>query len=61
MDYLTGVAELGAALSEGRAPRLSAELALHVTEIALAIHDARHKGTSVDLRTTVAFDIAART
>lgn len=37
MDFCAGIAEMGDALFRGRAPRLSAEFALHVTEVALAL------------------------
>ena len=51
MDYLLGVEELAASIREARPSQLSAELALHVTEIALAIHEAGRCGASVTLTT----------
>jgi predicted dehydrogenase len=54
MDYLLGIAEVAAALRERRACRLSARLALHVTEIALAIHNARETGAPVAIGSSVA-------
>jgi predicted dehydrogenase len=47
MDYALGVAELAASLRDGRPCRLSADLALHVTEVARAASDARVQGQSV--------------
>jgi len=52
MDYALGVAELAASLRENRPCRLSAELALHVNEIALAIQSATATGASVTMQTT---------
>lgn len=51
MDYALGIAELAAALRHGRPSRLSAALALHVTEITLAIHQASEHGATVKLKT----------
>jgi predicted dehydrogenase len=53
MDYALGVADLAHAVREGRAPRLSAELALHVNELALAISQAGASGSTVALATRV--------
>ena len=53
MDYLLGVKELASALREKRPSRLSAQLALHVNEIALAIHHAGTTGSSVSIRSRV--------
>lgn len=39
MDWFRGVADLAAAIEEGRAPTLSPEYCLHVAEIVLAIHE----------------------
>jgi len=50
MDYTLGVAEVAAALREGRRSRLSANMALHVTEIMLAIQQATVAGASVALK-----------
>ena len=44
MDFARGPAEMAAALREGRPCRLSADLSLHVTDVALAIHHARRDG-----------------
>lgn len=41
MDFARGPAELAAAVREGRQCRLGGSFALHVTELALAIHGAR--------------------
>lgn len=41
MDFLRGVTELADALREGRSSRLSPEFSLHITELALAIQNAR--------------------
>lgn len=53
MDYLSGVAELAASLREGRPCRLSARFALHVTEITLAIQNARATGSAIVIRSTL--------
>ncbi|HYE35249.1 Gfo/Idh/MocA family oxidoreductase [Methylocaldum sp.] len=50
MDYCRGIAELAAAVREGRPCRLSARFALHVNEIALAIQQARETGSSTPIR-----------
>jgi predicted dehydrogenase len=47
MDYALGVAELAAAVREGRPCRLNADLALHVTEVSRAISEAREQGQSI--------------
>ena len=44
MDFFRGVGEMATALKDGRPPRMSAEFSLHVTEIALAIHNASTNG-----------------
>jgi len=54
MDYALGVAELAAALREGRPCRLPASLALHVNEVALAIQHSRETGSSVSIGSTFA-------
>jgi predicted dehydrogenase len=41
MDFTRGPAELAAAVREGRRSRVPADFSLHVTEMALAIHNAR--------------------
>jgi predicted dehydrogenase len=40
MDFMRGPAEQARALREGRAPTLSADFVLHITELALAMHRA---------------------
>jgi predicted dehydrogenase len=52
MDYALGVAELAAAIREGRPCRLSAALALHVTEVSHAIAAARETGGTTMIRST---------
>lgn len=46
IDFLYGIADLAAAVDEGRAPRLSSEFSVHVNEVVLAIHQAGERGTS---------------
>lgn len=41
MNFALGPAELLAALAEGRQPRLSADFALHLNEVTLAIQNSR--------------------
>lgn len=41
MDYARGISDLAMAIAEQRPPRLSADLSLHVTELALAIQNAK--------------------
>jgi hypothetical protein len=41
MDFSRGVQELAQAIDEKRESRLSTRFSLHVTELALAIHQAR--------------------
>jgi len=53
MDFCRGPAELAAAVKAGRPSRLSARFALHVTELALAIHDAPRHGSSHRMATDV--------
>jgi predicted dehydrogenase len=53
MDYLIGVTDLAASLPASEPPQLSAELALHVTELALAISEAGRSGASVALSTRI--------
>ena len=53
MDFCRGPAELAAAVKAGRPSRLSAQFALHVTELALAIHDAPRHGSSHRMATDV--------
>ena len=54
MDYALGVAELAASLRGGRRCRLTAGFALHVNEIALAIHNAGETGSQVTITSTCA-------
>ena len=51
MDFCRGPAEVAAAVGEGRSSRLSADFALHVTELALAIHNAPQQGAVHHLTT----------
>lgn len=53
MDFCRGPAEVAAAVRAGRPSRLSASFALHVTELALAIHDAPRHGASYRMVTEV--------
>ncbi len=53
MDFCRGPAEVAAAVKAGRPSRLSAQFALHVTELALAIHDAPRHGSSHKMVTDV--------
>lgn len=53
MDFCRGPAELASAVKAGRPSRLSAQFALHVTELALAIHDAPRHGSSHRMATDV--------
>lgn len=53
MDFCRGPAELAAAVKAGRPSRLSAQFALHVTELALAIHNAPRHGSSHRMATDV--------
>lgn len=46
MDFARGPAEVAAAVREKRSCRLSAQFALHVTELSLAIHSAREHGAT---------------
>ncbi len=52
MDFCRGVAEMGAAIREQRASRLSGDFSLHVNEMALAIHYARTQGARYQMTTT---------
>ena len=51
-DRGRGVAELAAALAEGRQSRLSARFALHVTELSLAIQQAGTSGGAYEMKTS---------
>jgi hypothetical protein len=53
MDHLLGVSELAAAMHDHRPCRLSDRFALHVTAIALAMHQARETGSSTEIRSTL--------
>jgi len=46
MDFSRGVAELAQSIQENRVSRLSAQFSLHVTELALAIHNAGTTGNT---------------
>jgi predicted dehydrogenase len=52
MDFARGVADLAAALRQGRSPRLSAEYCLHVTEAVLALDVALRQEARYDMTTT---------
>lgn len=52
MDFARGPAELAASIREKRTCRLSPQLSLHVTELALAIHDAPGRGALYRMTTT---------
>lgn len=41
IDFMRGVADQAAAIARGEAPRFSGALALHITELALALNNAR--------------------
>ena len=53
-DFSRGIAELAAAVREGRNPRLAADYCLHINEIVLSIHNAQESGAPVHLTTTFA-------
>ena len=53
MDFCRGPAEVAAAIQAGRPSRLSARFALHVTELALAIHDTPRHGSTHRMATDV--------
>jgi len=48
MDFAAGVAELASSILEGRQSRLSPEFSLHITELALAIQNAK-SGSVVEI------------
>jgi predicted dehydrogenase len=52
VDFCLGPAELAHAVREGRRSRLSADLACHITELALAIQQAREGAPAVKLTTS---------
>ncbi len=52
MDFCRGVAEMAAALQEGRSNRMAADISLHNNELAIAIQNALDKGESYELTTT---------
>lgn len=52
MDFSRGVAELAQAIQENRQSRLSSRYSLHVTELALAIHNAGQYGACYQVQTT---------
>ncbi len=52
MDYLLGVSDLAASIRTGRRPCLSPSLLLHVTEIALAMHESLSGGEPYRIRST---------
>ena len=52
MDFSRGVAELASAIAEGRISRLSSRYSLHVTELALAIHNASDRGVCYQVQSS---------
>jgi hypothetical protein len=56
MDYVLGLAELAAAIREGRPSRLSARFVLHVTELVLAINQAVESRSSIPIRSGLTSD-----
>jgi predicted dehydrogenase len=52
VDFCLGVAELDAAIKQGRSSRLSPEFCLHTTEVILAIHNAFSTGVTYRLKTS---------
>ena len=52
MDFSRGVHELAQAIDEKRESRLSTRFSLHITELALAIHDARKLAQPYRMTTT---------
>lgn len=52
MDFCRGVAEMAAAITEGRANRLAADFSLHNNELAIAIQNSLETGSSYRLTTT---------
>lgn len=53
MDFARGVADLAAAVREGRQPRLSSGYALHITEIVLTVSNALDGGGTHQLTTSI--------
>jgi hypothetical protein len=51
-NFARGIAELAAAVSEGRSSRLSPAYCLHINEIVLAIHNALETGAPHQLVST---------
>lgn len=49
MDFCRGIAEMNEAVSSGRRARLSGHFSLHVTEMALAIHNASGGGGAYEM------------
>lgn len=54
MDFCRGVAEMAAAIREGRPNRLSADFSLHNNELVLAIQNAFETGAAYKLKTSFA-------
>ncbi len=54
MDYGRGIAEMSAAIDEGRPCRMSAEHALHVTELTIALQSPHETGTPYQMKSTFA-------
>lgn len=54
MNFALGPAELLASLAEGRQPRMSADFALHLNEVTLAIQNSRDEAGVQHMRTRCA-------
>jgi predicted dehydrogenase len=52
MDFCRGIADIAAAISENRPPRLTAEFSFHINELALAIHNALETSATYTLSST---------
>jgi hypothetical protein len=51
-DFARGIAELAAAVEEGREPSLSAEFCVHTTEVVLSIHESLKNPAYREMTTT---------
>jgi hypothetical protein len=51
MDWCRGVADLDHAIREGRKPRLAPDFCLHVTELALGMHNANRRSGVIPITT----------
>jgi hypothetical protein len=54
MDFARGPAEMASALFENRRSYIPADFSLHVTEVALAIHNTGSENPSYDMKSTFA-------